>query len=248
MDFSGHGCLLYPTTHEIILCILSRTIIFQYFSAFIGSMCTGVTFFMCTISSILSDRIGIRPTAMTGAVLATIGLVSSMFVQQMELLYLTYGLLLGIGSSMVYSPSLVILGHYFKERMGLVNGIVSFGSALFTIGLTRILPFLLRTVGIKYTFLFLSGLHFMLIFFSFSWKPIFHKPENIARLTLSTESVYEHCNNCCFWTKKFLNVKIWRNKAYVIWVGSLAVALFGYFVPFFHLVNIIKIRTIWPLR
>ena len=211
--------------------------IFYIFTAFIGSMCTGVTFLMCTVSSILSDRIGIRPTAMTGAVLATIGLVSSMFVKQMELLYLTYGLFLGIGSSMVYSPSLVILGHYFKDRMGLVNGIVSFGSSIFTIGLTRILPFLLRVAGIKYTFLFLGGLHFMLIFFSFSWKPLFHKEENIARLTLSTESVYEHCNNCCTWTKKFLNIKIWRNKAYVVWVGSLGVALFGYFVPFFHLVS-----------
>ena len=207
-------------------------------------MCTGVTFFMCTISSILSDRIGIRPTAVTGAILASAGLLSSMFIQQMELLYLTYGLLLGIGSSMVYSPSLVILGHYFKERMGLVNGIVSFGSSLFTIALTRILPFLLRTVGIKYTFLFLSGLHAVSIFFAFTWKPLLHKHENIARLTLSTESVYEHCNNCCFWTKKFLNVKIWRNRAYVIWLGSLAVALFGYFVPFFHLVSIIQLHNI----
>ena len=199
---------------------------------------------MCTVSSILSDRVGIRPTAMIGAFVATIGLVSSMFVEEMELLYLTYGLLLGVGSSMVYSPSLVILGHYFKERMGLVNGIVSFGSAIFTIALTRILPFLLRTVGIKYTFLFLSGLHAMLILFSFSWKPLFHKDENLARLTLSTESVYEHCNNCCTMTKKFLNVKIWRNKAYVIWVGALGVALFGYFVPFFHLVSILVVITI----
>ena len=207
-------------------------------------MCTGVTFFMCTISSILSDRIGIRPTAVTGAVLASAGLLSSMFIQQMELLYLTYGLLLGIGSSMVYSPSLVILGHYFKERMGLVNGIVSFGSSLFTIALTRILPLLLRTVGIKYTFLFLSGLHAVSIFLSFTWKPILHKHENIARLTLSTESVYEHCNNCCFWTKKFLNVKIWRNRAYVIWLGSLAVALFGYFVPFFHLVSTVQLQNV----
>ena len=216
---------------------MTRFICFKI-SAFIGSMCTGVTFLMCTVSSILSDRIGIRPTAMTGAVLACVGLVSSMFVKEMEYLYLTYGLLLGLGSSMVYSPSLVILGHYFKNRMGLVNGIVSFGSSIFTIALTRILPFLLRSFGIKYTFLFLSGLHAVLILFSLSWKPLFHKDENIARLTLSTESVYQHCDNCCTMTKKFLNVKIWRNKAYVIWVGSLGVALFGYFVPFFHLVSI----------
>ncbi|KAH3726081.1 monocarboxylate transporter 10-like [Dreissena polymorpha] len=204
-------------------------------TAFVGSTCTGVTFLMCTMSSILSDRIGIRPTAVTGAVLSTIGLACSMFIQKLELLYLTYGLILGLGSSMVYSPSLVILGHYFKKHMGLVNGIVAFGSSLFTICLTRILPLLLESIGIKYCFLFLSGLHCMLILFTLTWKPMYQHDRHLVSLTLSTESVYQHCEDCCTWTKRFLNVKIWKNRAYVIYIVSLGVALFGYFVPFFHL-------------
>ncbi|XP_052808746.1 monocarboxylate transporter 10-like isoform X2 [Mya arenaria] len=204
-------------------------------TAFVGSTCTGVTFLLCTVSSILSDRVGIRTTAVIGAVLSTAGLIASAFIQKLELLYLTYGILLGLGSSMVYSPSLVILGHYFKKHMGLVNGIVAFGSSLFTIALTRILPLLLSTIGIKYCFIFLAGLHFMLIIFSLSWKPLFRREDHLTALTLSTESVYNHCNDCCSWTRKFLNVKIWKNKAYVTWVLSLGVALFGYFIPFFHL-------------
>lgn len=204
-------------------------------TAFVGSVCTGVTFLMCTVSSILSDRVGIRPTAVTGAILATIGLVASAFVEQLELLYLTYGVILGVGSSMVYSPSLVILGHYFKKHMGLVNGIVSFGSSIFTIGLSRILPYLLSTIGIRYVFLFLAGLQGMLILFAFTWRPIFIKEDHMVAMTLSTESIYEHCGECCTWTKRFLNVKIWRNRGYVTWVVSLFIALFGYFVPFFHL-------------
>ena len=195
---------------------------------------------MCTVSSILSDRIGIRETAVTGAVLATAGLVATAFIERLELLYLTFGILLGIGSSMVYSPSLVILGHYFKKHMGLVNGIVAFGSSLFTMALTRILPYLLSTIGIKYCFLFLAGLQCLLIVFALSWKPVFKKEDHLESLTLSTESVYRHCNDCCSWTKKFLSVKIWKQKAYVIWVLSLGIALFGYFVPFFHLVSLLS--------
>lgn len=192
---------------------------------------------MCTVSSILSDRVGIRPTAITGAILSTAGLIGSAFIQRLELLYLTYGLILGLGSSMVYSPSLVILGHYFKKQIGLVNGIVSFGSSIFTIGLTQVLPRLLSTLDIKYCFLFLAGLHFMLIIFTLSWKPLFKNDDHLTALTLSTESVYERCGNCCRWTKKFLNVKIWKNRGYVTWIVSLCIALFGYFVPFFHLVS-----------
>ena len=44
----------------------------------------------------------------------------------------------GAGTSLAYNPSLVILGHYFRRRLGLVNGIVTAGSSVFTIAL----PFL----------------------------------------------------------------------------------------------------------
>ena len=223
----------------ILLLSVCLNVLFVLISAFVGSTCTGVTFLMCTVSSILSDRVGIRLTAITGAVFSTIGLVGSAFIERLELLYLTYGLILGIGSSMVYSPSLVILGHYFKKHMGLVNGIVSFGSSIFTICLTQILPRLLKELDIKYCFLFLASLHFMLILFTLSWKPLYKKEDHLAELTLSTESVYEHCGSCCKWTKKFLNVNIWKSRAYVTWIVSLCVALFGYFVPFFHLVSTI---------
>ncbi|KAK3585567.1 hypothetical protein CHS0354_022977, partial [Potamilus streckersoni] len=204
-------------------------------AAFVGSVCTGVTFFMCIFASISSDRFGIRQTAVVGATLGCAGLLSSAFIERMELLYLTYGVLLGVGSALVYSPSLVILGHYFRRHMGLVNGIVSFGSSIFTIALTRVLPILLETVDIKYTFICLSGLYFLLILFSLTWKPLFTRKNNLARLALSTESVYQHCNDCCTFTKKFLNVKIWKSRAYVLWTVSLGVGLLGYFVSFFHL-------------
>ncbi|XP_060068494.1 monocarboxylate transporter 10-like isoform X2 [Ylistrum balloti] len=205
-------------------------------TSFVGSVCTGVTFLMCIVSSILSDRIGIRPIAVIGAVLGMTGLIISAFVTELEILYLSYGVCLGIGAAFSYSPSLVILGHYFKKHMGLVNGMVAFGSALFTIALSLGLPKMLEALKIRYTFLVLAGCYFILILGALTWKPLIKK-DNLAAMALSTESVYEHCNDCCTWTRKFLNVRIFRNKAYVVWCLSLGVALIGYFVPFVHLVK-----------
>lgn len=212
-------------------------------TAFVGSVCTGVTFLMCIVSSILSDRIGIRPIAVTGAVLGLVGLVSSAFVTRLEILYLTYGVCLGVGAAFSYSPSLVILGHYFKRHMGLVNGLVSFGSALFTIALSLGLPKMLEVLQIRYTFLLLAGCYFILIIGALTWKPLFKK-DNLAAMALSTESVYEHCYDCCSWTRSFLSVKIFRNRAYIVWCLSLGVALLGYFVPFVHLVK--HTRDVFP--
>ena len=65
------------------------------------------------------------------------------------MLVITYGILFGGGSSLVYTPSLVILGHYFRRHIGLVNGLVATGSSIFTIALPHILKKLLATCGVS---------------------------------------------------------------------------------------------------
>ena len=69
----------------------------------------------------------------------------------MEVLYLTYGVMFGVGTSLAYNPSLVILGHYFQERLGFVNGVVTAGSSVFTIALPFFLEAVIIDVGLAAT-------------------------------------------------------------------------------------------------
>ena len=71
------------------------------------------------------------------------------FIFQIEWLYLTYGIMFGGGSSLTYTPSLVILGHYFKRHMGMVNGFVTTGSSIFTLAMPHILEGLLSSCGVS---------------------------------------------------------------------------------------------------
>ena len=64
-------------------------------------------------------------------------------------MFLTYGLMFGGGSSLCYTPSLAILGHYFKKHMGIVNGFVTAGSSVFTCIMPLLLKFLITTVGVS---------------------------------------------------------------------------------------------------
>ena len=114
----------------------------------IGSLTIGTTFFLSFLVGILSDKIGLRLTSILGSVLATIGMgLSAWLYQRIEVLYLTYGIMFGTGASLVYTPSLTILGHYFKKKLGVVNGIVTAGSSVFTIGLSFINQHILATHG-----------------------------------------------------------------------------------------------------
>ena len=113
-------------------------------------MTIGTTFFLSFLVGILSDKIGIRLTSIIGAVLATLGMgLSALFYDKISVLYLTYGIMFGSGSSLVYTPSLTILGHYFKKRLGVVNGIVTAGSSVFTIGLSFVNQHILETHGVS---------------------------------------------------------------------------------------------------
>lgn len=118
----------------------------------IGSLTIGTTFFLSFLVGILSDRIGLRLTSIIGSVLATLGMgLSALLYQHIEVLYLTYGLMFGAGASLVYTPSLTILGHYFKRKLGLVNGLVTAGSSIFTIGLSFMNQHILESQGVSGT-------------------------------------------------------------------------------------------------
>ena len=81
-----------------------------------------------------------------------------LYMTQVQILVFTYGILFGGGSSLVYTPSLVILGHYFKRHIGLVNGLVATGSSIFTIAMPHILKVLLKEVEVSHSFTLSIGL------------------------------------------------------------------------------------------
>ena len=60
----------------------------------------------------------------------------------------------GGGSSLVYTPSLAIIGHYFQRKIGVVNGIVAAGSSLFTAPMPHILTYILSKVGVRIQLLY----------------------------------------------------------------------------------------------
>ena len=122
-----------------------------HISALVGSLAIGSTFFLSFFAGILSDKIGLRTTSVSGGILATLGLgLSAIFHDRIEVLYLTYGLMFGTGASLAYNPSLTVLGLYFKKRLGMVNGFVTAGSSAFTILLSFINPYILNNHGVSY--------------------------------------------------------------------------------------------------
>nr|XP_045010821.1 monocarboxylate transporter 10 isoform X2 [Jaculus jaculus] len=203
-------------------------------TAWVGSLSMGMIFFCCPIVSIFTDIFGCRKTAVVGAAVGFIGLMSSSFVSSIEPLYFTYGIVFACGCSFAYQPSLVILGHYFKKRLGLVNGIVTAGSSVFTILLTFLLRVLIDSVGLFYTLRVLCIFMFVLFLAGFTYRPLVSstkdKESEGSRFSLFSRRKLSP-------QKKFFNFAIFKVTAYAVWAVGIPLALFGYFVPYVHLIS-----------
>lgn len=199
-------------------------------ASLIGSSAIGTTFFLSAVSSILVDKFGIRTTAFCGGLIAFLGMYLSSFCLDSGgyMLFLTYGVMFGGGSSLAYTPSLVILGHYFKRHMGLVNGFVTSGSSIFTMAMPHIMRGIIDAYeedGLKICIRFLAGITAIQMVAALSFKPLMPKIQTTEQKSCISQVI---------------NVDNWKNKKYVIWALAIPSALFGYFVPYVHIVQHVK--------
>ena len=79
----------------------------------VGSLAIGSTFLTSFIAGILTDKVGLRMTSMTGALISTMGLaLSATYHDNINNLYFSYGIMFGTGASLIYNPSLTVLGEF----------------------------------------------------------------------------------------------------------------------------------------
>ncbi|XP_074166192.1 monocarboxylate transporter 10 [Sminthopsis crassicaudata] len=212
-------------------------------TAWVSSLSMGMIFFCCPIVSVFTDIFGCRKTAVAGAAIGFIGLMSSSFVSSIEPLYLTYGIIFACGCSFTYQPSLVILGHYFKKRLGLVNGIVTAGSSVFTILLPLLLRVLIDNLGLFNTLRVLCIFMFVLFLAGFTYKPFHGDDDKYKDNQKKGEKKFFLFSRRKFnRPKKIFNFAIFKVTGYSVWAFGIPLALFGYFVPYVHLMNHIKER------
>ncbi|XP_006626303.1 monocarboxylate transporter 10 [Lepisosteus oculatus] len=197
----------------------------KFKTSWVGSLSMGMIFFCSPVVSIFTDLFGCRMTAVAGAAVGLVGLFASSFVSSLGPMYFTYGIVFACGCSFAYQPSLVILGHYFKKRLGLVNGMVTAGSSVFTIALPFLMSQLLQRLGLHHTLRVLCVFMLLLLLASLTYKPLLPQPGR------------SKSGGRCPPMSKVFNVKIWKSLGYRIWAFGIPAALYGYFVPYVHLMK-----------
>ncbi|XP_061081385.1 monocarboxylate transporter 6 isoform X1 [Conger conger] len=108
--------------------------------------------------SVLVERYGCRATVMVGGVLSGLGMAASSFTNSIVELYITAGVITGLGFCLSFQPAVTILGQYFVRRRAFANAMSSTGTAIGLSTLPFLAEYLRSELAWRGSFLVLGGL------------------------------------------------------------------------------------------
>lgn len=169
----GYAWLILITSFFTIVLISS---IFYYFGVFVpiyvdefgasqssvawvGSI--GVCFlsFMGIWAGTLADYFGNHRLILFGGLLLSFGLLFASFAQSLWVLYLTQGLMVGIGGCLGYTSAVGVVSQWFHKKRGFAVGVTVAGSGLGQFAMSLVTKKLMSIVGWRRTLQYLSLIH-----------------------------------------------------------------------------------------
>ena len=114
--------------------------------SWIFGLCGLVYFVLGALGGMLADRWGPRLVCMAGMGFMALGLFLTSLAQNLSTVYLSYGLLVGLGIAFVYTPSIASVQPWFNKRRGLASGIASSGVGAGTLIVPVLVSYLLGSV------------------------------------------------------------------------------------------------------
>ena len=125
------------------------------------------------------NRKGPRIVALTGGALYGLGVFLASFSHSLSWLYLSYGLIGGIGLGLGYIVPVAVLVKWFPDRRGLITGIAVGGFGAGALVTAPVATRLIQSVGVLSTFAYLGVAYFVVTIISGAfmqnppdgWKP-----------------------------------------------------------------------------
>lgn len=132
-------------------------------TAWIGSLFIAVPLLVGPIMSNLVDRYGCRKMTIIGGTVATIGFVISSYCTSVEQLYLSFGILSGLGLGVGYVTVVVSIAFWFDKKRTFATGIGASGTGIGTFLYAPLTQYLLDNFGWRGTTLILAGTLFNIV-------------------------------------------------------------------------------------
>ncbi|XP_077977443.1 monocarboxylate transporter 12-like [Glandiceps talaboti] len=97
-----------------------------WIGAFSGAICNASG----PLAAALTKKLGTRIVVMIGGFLCSLGIILSVFAQSLQVLYFTFGILVGFGLGLPVVANVVLINKYFNKRHAIANGLFFTGVSI----------------------------------------------------------------------------------------------------------------------
>ncbi|CAG9133598.1 unnamed protein product [Plutella xylostella] len=146
--------------------------------AYVNSLLAGFYLLAGPFVSALANKYGFRVVTIIGSIIGSAAFAISYFATSVEYLYLSYGILGGIGFCMIYMPAVLTVGFYFERWRALATGVALCGSGVGTFAFAPFTQYLVDALGWRMTILAHAGIMLFCIVCGSMFRPI--KPTRVT--------------------------------------------------------------------
>ncbi|XP_070250727.1 monocarboxylate transporter 4 [Myotis yumanensis] len=192
-------------------------------TAWVSSILLAMLYGTGPLCSVCVNRFGCRPVMLVGGLLASLGMVAASFCRNVIELYLTTGVLTGLGLSLNFQPSLIMLNRYFNKRRPIANGLAAAGSPVFLCALSPLGQLLQDHYGWRGGFLILGGLLLNCCVCAALMRPL-EAPRAGAGAGAGGPGPQRPA-------RRLLDLSVFRDRGFVIYAAAASIMVLGLFVP-----------------
>ncbi|XP_041943024.1 solute carrier family 16 member 6b [Alosa sapidissima] len=145
--------------------------------SWVVSICVFIMAFTAPLSTMMSNRFGYRPVVMVGGFLISLGTICSGFATSINEMYITVGIVSGLGYCMTFLPTITILSQYFGRRRSIVTSIASSGECVAVFALVPAFTAIKDVIGWRYCMVVIGVLQMSVIVCGALLRPIIIRPK-----------------------------------------------------------------------
>ena len=172
----------------------------------------------------LTQSFGFRRVVFVGGTFFFLGLLTTSFASDIRLIYITYGLLFGTGTCLLFIPSVTVLPYCFQTHLSTAWGIAISTGTLFVLWFGPIYEYLMRKYGWRLALKIL-----MVLIVPVGIACAFFPKKGQVSFNEGKESKTKPSSSL---------LRVLRNQAFVLWIFIMFLVYLGLMIPIVYLVSI----------
>ncbi|XP_046548152.1 monocarboxylate transporter 14-like [Haliotis rubra] len=146
-------------------------------TAWVTSVYASLMLFAGPLASVITSYFDCRTSVMLGGVLLTVGLAGSTFATSLSGLFVSFGIIAGLGLGLSYTPSVVIVSYYFEKKRTLVTSVALSAAGTGLLIAPLLFRYLLDNYAWRECLVILAGICFHITLFGALMFPIHERKD-----------------------------------------------------------------------